>query len=185
MITAYQPAWKTAFEKIAVVLKAALHDIPVDIQHVGSTAIPGLAAKPILDIDIIIHKKELLMDIEEKLIALGYTSRGTQGIDGRYAFRQSTSATPHDKNRTIWMPHHLYVCYTDSLALKNHLLFRNALLNDPILLKKYSILKHSLVKNTNISRIAYSKMKTDFILSVLANAGLSKEEIASIQEANE
>ncbi len=123
MITTYNPAWKTAFENIAVVLKAALVDTPMDIQHVGSTAIPGLAAKPILDIDIIIHQKDLLHSIEKKLMAMSYFSKGMQGIKGRYAFRQSTPATPQNISGTLWMAHHLYVCYADSLALKNHLLF--------------------------------------------------------------
>jgi GrpB-like predicted nucleotidyltransferase (UPF0157 family) len=185
MIAAYDPAWKMAFQNIASELKAALHHFPIDIQHVGSTAIPGLAAKPILDIDIIIEEPALLQPIEKILITLGYTSKGTQGIEGRYAFRQTSDTTPHNKLGTIWMPHHLYLCLADSLALKNHLLFRDALLHNRSLALAYESIKKKISDSPLISRKKYTLLKTDFILSVLKNAGLSPAEIEMIREANQ
>jgi GrpB-like predicted nucleotidyltransferase (UPF0157 family) len=184
MINAYDPSWAIAYNNLSAFLKNALHDVDIDIQHVGSTAIPGLAAKPILDIDIIIQEKQLLQKVESTLIDVGYTSKGTQGIAGRFAFRQTSDTTPHNKLDTVWMPHHLYVCFADSLALKNHLLFRDALLKDRALALAYESIKHKISDSHLMTRKKYTRLKTDFILSVLKNAGLSPAEIEKIRAAN-
>lgn len=183
-IEPYNPDWKIEFEKIAGVLKAELNGLKIDIQHIGSTSIPGLFAKPILDIDIIIHQKDLLNDIKIKLERIGYKSKGEQGITGRYAFRQTSDFTPVITSKYKWQPHHLYVCYSDSLALKNHLLFRDALRKDKDLVDKYSQLKKSVTENLDITREEYTTLKTDFIISVLLTLGLEKAELNEIINAN-
>lgn len=183
-IEPYNPDWKTAFEKIKQVLKTVLGNSKADIQHVGSTAIPGLYAKPVLDIDIIIENKNLLNDITAQLEETGYKSKGQQGIAGRFAFRQTSEYTPFTTSRHKWQPHHLYVCYADSLALKNHILFRDSLINDKDLIEKYSNLKKSLTDNMKITREVYTTKKTDFIITVLAAAGLSEQELNDITNAN-
>lgn len=183
-IVPYDPAWATAFAALKQALTSLLKDLPADIQHVGSTAIPGLVAKPLLDIDIIIEKKELLTAITARLVAAGYHNRGDQGIPGRFAFRQSGPGVPQTLPRQRWQAHHLYVCYADSLALKNHLLFRDALLKDAGLVEEYALLKKTLADNPTVSREQYTIRKTEFILSVLAAAGMSKEELEIIAAAN-
>ncbi len=134
-IETYKEEWKIEFESLKKCLCRILDGFQIDIQHVGSTAIPELFAKPILDIDIIIENKTHLDDISAKLEEVGYKSRGEQGVSGRFAFRQTSELTPEFNNSKKWQEHHLYVCFSDSLALKNHLLFRKALLKDkrPIL----------------------------------------------------
>lgn len=184
MIEQYNPEWKIEYEKIAQILQVTLGDLAIAIQHVGSTSIVGMLAKPIIDIDIIIEDKEILKEIASRLEKLGYQNRGEQGVEGRFAFRQrmdfESMITPLRKRQL----HHLYVCYSDSLALKNHLLFRDALMNDENLKAQYAQLKRALIEDENLSRSEYAKQKTAFILSVLAKMGLTESELNSIKQSN-
>ena len=197
LLQPYDPQWAAAFASLRSRLLQALPDPRPGIVHVGSTAIPGLPAKPILDVDIILSGQQDFPRVESALVALGYLSRGDQGIPGRFAFRQSSEATPHgastvdadspgDESLTqgVWMPHHLYVCLPDSLALRNHLCFRDALLADPQLADRYGRLKRALVKEPGMDRERYTRAKTDFVLDVLAAHGFSADEIAEIAAAN-
>ena len=184
MLEAYQPQWKTAFEVLQSQLQESLHDYAVDIQHVGSTSVPGLIAKPILDIDIVIGEEHWLPGITQRLKALGYVYKGEQGIAGRFAFRQSSAFTPQVAGQPVWMAHHLYVCYAHSLALKNHIVFRDALLKDAALVQQYATLKQALAASTGMNREKYTQAKTDFILAVLAANGFSEAELAEIAAAN-
>lgn len=185
-IEPYNPNWKTEFESIKQVIEAQFNDLRhhMNIQHIGSTSVHGLFAKPILDIDIIIDDKSLLQDIATRLEKIGYKSKGEQGVPGRFAFRQTSDVTPLTKSKKKWQSHHLYVCYADSLALKNHLLFRDTLRKDKDLLQEYSELKQSLTDDLKITREEYTTKKTDFIISVLAKAGLSEKELEQIKNIN-
>lgn len=180
----YNPEWKTGFESLKRLLAAKLRDFAIDIQHIGSTSIPGLLSKPILDIDLIIDDKTLLDGLAAKLKELGYISKGEQGIPGRFVFRQAAGTTPISANSKTWQTHHLYVCFRDSLALKNHLLFRDALLKDEALSGRYAQLKKALVAEPGMTREEYTKRKTEFILSVLMAMGIEADEAGQIQEAN-
>lgn len=84
-----------------------------------------------------------------------------------------------------WLPHHLYVCVAGSVALNNHLLFRDALLRDPELVARYSQLKLHLVNQPGMTREEYTRRKTDFILSVLASLGLDHDTLEGIRRVNE
>lgn len=184
-IVPYNPHWKTEFEALKAVFEAQMQGLSIDIQHVGSTSVPNLCAKPILDIDLIIEDKTLLNEISTRLQKIGYLCKGEQGIAGRFAFRQSSAYTPIGfAVGKKWQTHHLYVCFSDSLALKNHLIFRDALLKDKSLLEDYAKLKEELLTIKDLSREKYTQLKTDFILNVLANNGLNQQEIKDIREAN-
>ncbi len=184
LIRPYSPDWKTSFEKIETVLETTLKGLDISIQHVGSTSIPGLYAKPILDIDIVIENKTLLNEISARLEKIGYKNKGEQGISGRFAFRQTSEFTPATATKQTWQSHHLYVCFSDSLALKNHLLFRDTLLQDKLLAERYSALKMALVKEKGMTREEYTKRKTEFIISVLTSLGLDTNELNEIINAN-
>lgn len=184
LIEPYNPNWATEFKELKRCLLDALYGLDIDVQHVGSTAIPNLPAKPILDVDIIIHDKTLLTKISKILEDIGYINKGEQGIKGRFAFRQSSEKVPKKDDYKKWQEHHIYVCYSDSLALKNHLLFRNALLNDSNLVREYSTLKINLTEEMGITREKYTYRKTDFIISILAKLGLAKSELNEITNAN-
>lgn len=184
LIVPYDPDWKTGFEELKQVLMAALSHFEIDIQHIGSTSIPGLCAKPILDIDIVLSAREDKDAISVRLEELGYKNAGEQGIAGRFAFKQLSGRVPKTHNDKNWQAHHLYVCYSDSLALKNHLVFRNALLTEPSLMGRYAQLKQELVKDVYMTREDYTKRKTAFIVSVLASACLDEKELNEITKAN-
>lgn len=184
LIEAYNSNWATEFKELKKYLLESLFDLDIDIQHVGSTAIPNLPAKPILDVDIIIYDKTLLGRISKLLEDIGYINKGEQGIKGRFAFRQTSENTPNRDDRKKWQEHHLYVCYSESLALKNHILFRDALLNDNNLAREYSTLKINLTQENGMTRDKYTQRKTDFIISVLTKLGLNKSELNEITNAN-
>ena len=183
-IVPHKEEWKFEFDKLKNFIESLLNRFQVDIQHVGSTAIPELFAKPILDIDIIIINKKNIDDISAKLEKVGYKNKGEQGISGRFTFRQTSDLTPLTGDTKKWQEHHLYVCYSDSLALKNHILFRDALLNDKKLVTEYSKLKTRLVAEKGMTREKYTVQKTEFIISVLTSLGLDKIELSEIKNAN-
>jgi GrpB-like predicted nucleotidyltransferase (UPF0157 family) len=183
-IEPYNPKWQLEFDEIQKVLQSALSDLKVDIQHVGSTSVPGLFAKPILDIDIIIEDKGLLPKITAQLERVGYESKGEQGIPERFAFKQTSDYTPATILQMKWQQHHLYVCYSGSLALKNHLLFRKALRSDKYLKESYSNLKITLTSDPAITMEQYTKLKTQFIVTALASLGFNEMELQEISDAN-
>lgn len=185
LIQPHQPSWTAEFEVLKAVLFDHLAGWDLDIQLVGSTGIPGLYAKPILDVDIIVRDRSRIDGITQCLEALGYISRGEQGIADRFAFRPSAPSVPQSANKREWLPHHLYVCVAGSVALNNHLLFRDALLRYPELVTRYSRLKLSLVNQPGMTREEYTRRKTDFILSVLASLGLDSDTLKGIRMVNE
>jgi GrpB-like predicted nucleotidyltransferase (UPF0157 family) len=183
-IEPYNAHWKVEFEELKRGFLKTLDGLKLDIQHVGSTAIPGVFAKPILDIDIIIDNKMLLDKISARLEEIGYINKGEQGVSGRFAFRQSSEWTPRTDSYQKWQKHHLYVCFSDSLALKNHLLFRDALLNNKRLAKEYSQLKINLTNEKGMTKENYARQKTDFVISVLITLGLDEQDIEEIRKVN-
>jgi GrpB-like predicted nucleotidyltransferase (UPF0157 family) len=184
LLRTYDPEWAEEFERLKALYVQALQGISVDVQHVGSTSIPGAVAKPILDIDIILPDTSLLLEVSLRLEQLGYRGEGEKGIPGRYAFRQKNAYTPHTSAKREWMEHHLYVCFPDALALKNHLLFRDHMRARPLLVEAYSKMKLELAARPGITRETYWREKTSFILNVLAEAGLDASELASIAAVN-
>lgn len=176
--------WKIEFSVLRSALQNILRDYSVDIQHVGSTAVKDLCAKPILDIDIIIDNKNDLNKMTSELEKVGYQPIGEQGISGRFSLKQKSNRTPITNDTKKWQEHHLYVCLSDSLALKNHLLFRDALLNDNKLVAQYAQLKLDLMKEEGMTREIYCKRKTEFIISILSKHGFGKEELDKVIREN-
>ena len=86
LIHEYSPGWEENFQNIKAILVDALSGLRIGIEHVGSTAIPGLAAKPIIDIDIVFNAPIDFGPVKERLAGLGYFHNGDQGIPGREAF---------------------------------------------------------------------------------------------------
>jgi GrpB-like predicted nucleotidyltransferase (UPF0157 family) len=184
LLQPYDPSWAVAFRELKELLEQELVELPVTVEHVGSTAIPGMPAKPILDVDIIIPSAQWLETVTVRLKGLGYLGRGDQGIPGRYAFRQSEPNTPFGDVAFPVMEQHLYVCLEGCTALRNHLLFRNRLLQHESVRQQYAALKSSLWQNPVMTRERYNREKTGFILSVLAGAGMPEEELEEIRRVN-
>ena len=129
----YDAAWKAAFAAIKAEIEAAIGGLIIGIEHVGSTAVEGLTAKPIIDIDIIIKDYSVFDAVVKKLAAIGYIHEGNLGIKDREAFRYSDK--PHLQQ------HHLYVCPQQSEELHRHITFRDFLRNNPEAAKKYGSVK--------------------------------------------
>lgn len=168
VVEAYNPLWKSEFQKLSAIYTGKLGDLIIAIEHVGSTAIENLCAKPILDIDIVIKDKSILPNIIEKLEAIGYVYEGDLGIKGREAFSLQNPALLPSGEAEKLMEHHLYVCTEDSRELKRHISFRDLLRNNSEAARAYGKLKQGLAETAE-SRIAYTEGKGVFILSRLAN----------------
>lgn len=171
----YNPAWTLEFDALkAIFIKHIVGEI-IGVEHVGSTSIPGLKAKPIIDIDIVVSDKNQLKIVIGKLEKLGYRHVGDLGITGREAFKRKDSKTPDTGSKRSWMKHNLYVCIQGSIGLANHLNFRDYLRAHPEKTVEYSKLKQKLAKEFTYDIDAYIDGKTDFIVEILRLAGMDDE----------
>ncbi|WP_077603774.1 GrpB family protein [Oceanobacillus sojae] len=165
-IVVYRPEWKESFLELKRILYQQTEDIVLAIEHVGSTSVKGLSAKPILDIDMIINEYQDLSEVTARLQELGYFHEGDKGIEKREAFGRKDSFVPWENDKRSWMEHHLYVCPKDSKELARHLAFRDYLREHPEAIKEYEQIKRSLAKRAS-SRVEYTSGKTAFIEGVL------------------
>ena len=132
VVEKWNPQWKYEYEKIVASLGKDIIYNSIKIEHVGSTSVEGLSAKPIIDLDIVIEKDKFAI-IKELLNKKGYEYEGDLGIEGREAFSYS--------GKEELMTHHLYVCPKNSKELFKHITFRNFLENNPALAAEYSKVK--------------------------------------------
>jgi len=174
VVVAYDPTWPRIFEELRAPVAHALGDLAVAIEHVGSTSVPGLVAKPIVDMTVVVASRDDVPAAIERLATLGYRHRGDLGIVDREAFH-----APADRS-----PHHLYVCPRDSVALQNHLAVRDALRARPALSTAYGALKQRLAAEFPDDIDGYVDGKTSFLLAILADAGLSADRRDAIEAAN-
>ncbi len=167
----YDPEWPERFEERRAEYAAALVDAAVNfvsIEHIGSTSVPGLAAKPVIDIDIVVDLPEVDA-ASSVLVGLGFEPRGELGIPQRWAF---------------WEPDRFagtntYVVVAGSLALRNHLAVRDTLRADLDLSREYGELK-KLVGAQAADIYEYGAGKNTIIQRILAEGGLGEEERSSI-----
>ncbi len=133
VVVPYDETWEAAFEVIKNEIEAVIGEIILGIEHVGSTSVKGLSAKPCIDIDVIIKDYSVFDEIAKRLGAIGYIHEGNLGIKDREAFKYADK--PH------LMMHHLYVCPQYSEELHRHITFRNFLRHNPEAVKEYSLVK--------------------------------------------
>ena len=172
-VVEYDPVWAATFQQLAARYAAALVSVPVvAIEHVGSTSIPGLAAKPVIDIDVVVESAHLAAAIEA-MERIGFTSQGVMGIDERWALR-----APAGFVRT-----NTYVIVDGCLALRNHLGVRNVLRADGGLRDRYGALKQALAAQTDDLE-QYVEGKSALLAEILAKAGLTIDELLAIEAAN-
>ena len=170
-IADYDSQWPLIFAELRRVIETALGGLALSIEHVGSTSIPGLAAKPIIDLDVVIESEALLPHVIQSLSGLGYVHRGDLGIAGREAFgREDHIDVPRDGTGRSWPDHHLYVCAQDSVELARHLAFRDFLRVNPDEASAYYRLKRELAQQYPHDIDSYIKGKSRFIEDVLQRA---------------
>lgn len=156
LIRGYDPAWPAGFAKIRDILCAGLDDPAYSVEHVGSTSVPGLAAKPIIDIDIVYPDAAVFAALSDKLSTLGYTHNGDQGIPGREAFKRVEDGS--DAVLDV-IRHHLYACPSDSLELRRHLLFRDYLRTHEEIRIEYEGLKFRIAVEAGQDHESYARLK--------------------------
>ena len=160
VVVPYDPRWPTLFEEASAQLTAALGSAILAVHHVGSTAVPGLCAKPILDVLVSVPNFEDATQLVERLLALGYEFRPEEEIPDRHYFRRP----PGGELRT----HHLSLAEPGSRHHRVTLAFRDALRRDPELAAAYARLKLTLAQRFPDDRPAYIEGKTQFVMQVLA-----------------
>jgi GrpB-like predicted nucleotidyltransferase (UPF0157 family) len=174
-ITPYSEDWPRQFTLVAADLHQALVDVSViSIEHVGSTAVPGLAAKPILDIDVVV-KREHRQAAIDALVASGYVHRGSLGAQDREAFR-----APDDTPQR-----HVYVCVDGTLHVRNHLAVRTVLRNRPDLRDAYAAVKMELAQDPTIDIGTYISGKSAVLHRVHRLSDLSAAELREIRRLND
>jgi GrpB-like predicted nucleotidyltransferase (UPF0157 family) len=153
IVSNYDPNWPGLFQSLRKPIAAALGDLAAAIEHVGSTAVPDLAAKPIIDIDVLLASETMLPAAIERLASLGYIHRGNLGIPEREAFFAAANDPPH----------HLYVCPPCSAEFRRHIAFRDYLRARPKDAKIYGDLKIALAERFRDDRSAYNTAKGEFV----------------------
>lgn len=165
-LVAHQEEWKTLFEREEKLLRSALGDYAAAIEHIGSTAIPGIVAKPIIDILVGVGAGDLSA-VEKylpRLAEIGYEYRGEAGIAGRRYFRKGTAALS---------THHLSIAERGSEVWRRHILFRDYLRANRNAARAYDELKKNLAIEFKERREAYTNGKTGFVEEILSQAGFS------------
>jgi GrpB-like predicted nucleotidyltransferase (UPF0157 family) len=177
VVVEYDPAWAEAFERVRDTVWPALHDVALAVEHVGSTSVPGLWAKPIVDVDVVVADDAAVTLAIARLAGIGYVHRDNFGLTGREAFEAP-------RTDPTLPPHHLYVCPQGSVALRNHLAVRDHLRAFPASVRAYGALKRRLARAHPHDIDAYVAGKTDFVLAILRAAGFESEELGEIERIN-
>ncbi len=173
-VVAPSPDWVRQFRVVAEELALILAELPVDaIEHVGSTSVPGLPAKPILDIDIIVQR-DVMTAATRALEHAGYVHCGDLGVTDREAF----TAPDERPSRNV------YLCVADTLHVRNHLAVRDALRARPDLRDRYGAVKLQLASERDMDIHRYLAGKSAVLQDILALSNLTAEEKQVIFELN-
>jgi GrpB-like predicted nucleotidyltransferase (UPF0157 family)/RimJ/RimL family protein N-acetyltransferase len=170
----YNPAWPSQFLAIKSRLENLLKDVPYNrIEHVGSTAVPALSAKPIIDIDIIVARPQV-RPVIAALVSAGFIDMGELGIVDRWCMKDSDQ----EPRRNV------YVCVEDAFQTRNHLGLRDTLRQNEALREEYAAVKMELAAK-GVDIVQYGEAKSVVVGKILEVAGvLSGEELEEIARAN-
>lgn len=173
VVVPYDPQWPHRFEEIAASLRDALGALPVvAIEHVGSTSVPDLAAKPVIDVDVVVTR-DIVRAAVAAIASAGYEPLGEMGVPDRFAFRSPVGAPRQN----------IYVTVVGSLALRNHLGLRDTLRACPDLRDEYGAVKLALAARTDDIDV-YVDGKTDIVLRILQKVGLAQHELDELEGVN-
>lgn len=162
-VVPYNPAWHSQFEQVAEQLQQAMGVVVLVVHHIGSTAIPGIYAKPVIDLLVEVSDIRSVDDRAAALETLGYEAMGEFGIAGRRYFRRQISEI-----RT----HNVHIFAADSPQIARHLAFRDYLIAHPDEAQQYSDLKRSLARQYPHDIQGYMDGKDAFIRAIDQKAAL-------------
>jgi GrpB-like predicted nucleotidyltransferase (UPF0157 family)/quercetin dioxygenase-like cupin family protein len=158
----YDPSWAEWFRQVHDFVWPAMVGLAIRIEHVGSTSVPGLAAKPIIDMDIVVAAEADVAEGIERVRSLGYRWMGELGVPGRQAFiLDSDTSLP---------AHHLYLVVENNRAHQDHWLLRELLRVDPDARQRYGDLKRSNVELAAGDIDAYGRAKAALVAELLTRA---------------
>lgn len=171
VVVEYDKNWPSDFEKIKKEIEKAIVE-PAVIEHVGSTSIPGMKAKPIIDIDVGLNNWADFEAVKKALAEIGYEHEGDRGITGREAFCRNGQV--HNEILDT-IEHHLYVCSVDNTEFNRHILFRDYLRSHVETRDRYNQIKEEILAKVGVNnRAGYVQMKEeeymDFFEDVIAKA---------------
>ena len=160
----YNEGWRSDFEKIKNELENAIGDMVIAIEHVGSTSVQGMSAKPCIDIDVVIKDYSVFDIVVSRLADIGYIHEGNLGIKDREAFKYTDK--PHLQS------HHLYVCPQYSAELHRHITFRDYLRTHPEAVNEYSKVKEKAAQLFPDDIDSYIEFKSPCIAKFYKLCGL-------------
>jgi len=155
----YDPAWPDRYERWRAAIAEVLGEAALRIEHVGSTAVPGIPAKPVIDVQVSVADVERETDYVEQLESIGLQLRSRDDV---HRFFRPFPDRPRDV--------HVHVCGSGSEWEREHLLFRDYLRAHPEARAEYAAAKHRAAELWADDRIAYTEAKTDTILGIMAAA---------------
>jgi GrpB-like predicted nucleotidyltransferase (UPF0157 family) len=158
----HDPRWAVDYERESAAIRMAMSDVFVAMYHIGSTAIPGICAKPTIDMLAVVRDVEALDARSPQMEALGYEVMGEFGMSGRRYFRKDDALG----NRT----HQIHAFAVGSLQIARHVAFRDFLRAHPEYAKEYDALKQRLAAQFPSDISAYTDGKDEFIARVDALA---------------
>jgi GrpB-like predicted nucleotidyltransferase (UPF0157 family) len=156
-VVPYNPNWASLFQTEAEQIIKVLGEEVVKIHHVGSTAIPGIYAKPIIDFLVEVRHIDIIDNFNENMQTIGYEAHGEYGIPGRRFFTKE-----QNHKRT----HHVHIFRTRDPEFQRHLAFRDYLNAHPEEAQRYSRLKQKLAHEFSKNSVSYTSGKDDFIRAV-------------------
>jgi GrpB-like predicted nucleotidyltransferase (UPF0157 family) len=174
VVVDYDERWPALFEELRAFVGPAVADVTLRIEHVGSTSVPGLAAKPIIDMTVVVARRDDVPEAIARLATLGYQHRGNLGIEDREAFDEPAGLPRHN----------LYVCPEGTIGIVNQVAVREYLRANPEAADRYGELKKRLAAQFPDDIESYVFGKTDFVLDVLRRAGLTRAQLTSIERVN-
>lgn len=160
IVRPYSPEWPQLFAEEQQRLQAVLGERALAIEHIGSTAVPGLAAKPVLDIGVAVADFDTAFETVPLIEGLGYTYRGENGVPRRHFFVKGLPRT-----------HHLHMFEPDHPDWQRVIAFRETLRQDPKLALEYAQLKRRLAQQYAEDSDAYTEAKSAFILAAVGETG--------------
>jgi len=154
----YDPTWPLEFEaeRDRIARACADEELEIKLEHIGSTAIPGLSAKPIIDIVAGRPPRAQLAPYIAVMRQLGYEHKGAYGVPGREYFRRGAPRS-----------HHVHMVSWTSKFWREHLAFRDYLLSHPETAREYETLKRDLAAHSGEDHNVYTSGKTAFVKRIL------------------
>jgi len=165
IVVPYNPDWPNLYSIEARKIAAVLAGEMMTIRHIGSTAVPGIKAKPIIDFLIEVHNIERVDEFKDAMMELRYEPRGENGIPGRRYFIKNTEGV-----RT----HHVHIYQTGHPNIERHVDFRDYMRTHPEEAKAYSFLKEELVQRFREDSLQYTEGKGTFIREIDRRAAVWK-----------